>query len=222
MALHFGTLVAVTFLYRKTLWEMVRDSALFVMRRPSVNHYKGARLMIWIGVATLPAVVVGLGFKKEIEELFVSPKITGVELIITGLLLWITRKIQKHTKTEQNMTLWVALLIGIAQAVAIRPGISRSGATIATALFLGFDQIFAAHFSFLMSIPAILGSVVLEGKQILLFSNHHILPVFLGTTAAAITGFLSIVWLIRMIGRGRLYLFSYYCWIVGILAVIFL
>jgi undecaprenyl-diphosphatase len=112
-------------------------------------------------------------------------------------------------------------LVGVAQSIAITPGISRSGSTMATGLFCRFDQVFAARFSFLMAIPAILGSVVLEAKELKNLQGS-LIPVLMGVVAAAITGFLSIKWLLGVIGRGRLYLFSYYCWIVGLATVFFI
>lgn len=214
VALHFGTLLAVIFVFRRDLLLMIREGA-------SGTFGVSARLALLVIVATLPAAVVGLCFKHRIETLFVSPKVAGFGLIVTGTVLWLTKGVLKQTKGEKEATFRDALLVGIAQSVAITPGISRSGSTMATGLFRHFDQVFAARFSFLMAIPAILGSVVLEAKE-LKDLQGSLLPVFMGVVAAAITGFLSIQWLLRIIGRGRLYLFSYYCWIVGVATVIFI
>lgn len=221
VALHFGTLLAVTFIFRRDLRDMTADTLSVLQPSRRKEGHAAARLALLVVVATLPAVVVGLGFKHQIEKIFVSsPLETGIEFIITGVVLWLTRKITVHSKGEKDATLRFALLVGIAQAIAILPAISRSGMTMAMALFLGFDQIFAARFSFLMSIPAILGSVVLEGKDIGHILPGHQVPILLGTLVSAITGFLAIKWLLRIISRGRLYLFSYYCWAIGILTLI--
>ncbi len=207
IALHVGTLLAVLFVFRHDLWRMVTEK-------------EGMRLAFLLGIATLPAVVVGLGFKHQIEELFVSPKVAAVGLLITGTLLWWTRRISRHERGEKEVTVPSALLVGVAQAIAITPGISRSGSTIAAGLFCHFDQVFAARFSFLMSIPAILGSVVLEGKNLANLRGDFLMPVIAGTVVSAIAGFLGIKILMRLMSHGRLHYFAYYCWIIGIVSLI--
>lgn len=216
VALHFGTLLAVVVFFGRDLWEMARDSLAWLFGRRRTQECPGGRLTLLVGMATLPAVVVGLVFKRPIEELFVSPRVAGIGLLITGTVLWLTRKVGRPPAGEGKVSVLSALWVGVAQAVAITPGISRSGSTMAMGLFCRFDQVFAARFSFLMSIPAILGSVVLEGRELTNLGDPHLVSVVLGTLASAVTGFLAIKWLLRVIGRGRLYLFSYYCWAAGL------
>lgn len=206
VALHFGTLLAVTFAYRNDLWEMATGKSL--------------RLALLIGLATLPAVIVGLGFKSLIEELFVSPRESAIELMITGVVLWLTRYLEKSPKETKPPSAGSALAVGAAQAVAILPGISRSGMTIATGLFCGFSRETAARFSFLMSIPAIGGACLLEARDIARFDQTLWPQVLLGTVVSAVTGFLSIRWLLGIIRRGRLHYFAYYCWAVGFVALL--
>lgn len=224
VALHFGTLLAVVLFFWRDLLAMLRESLAWIFRTPrsSAAAYPSARLMILVGVATLPAVVVGLGFKDPIEELFVSPKVAGFGLLITGTLLWITRKVASHFKEAKDISVRDSLLIGLAQAVAITPGISRSGSTIAAGLFCRLDQRFAARFSFLLSIPAILGSVILELPELKALGLTHLFPVILGTLASFLTGLLAIRWLLAIIGRGKLHLFSFYCWAAGLLTLFLL
>jgi len=208
VALHFGTLVAVVYYYRNDLIQMV------LMRSPAAK-----RLIVLLFLATLPAVIVGLFFKKQVEAMFVSPLANGFELIFTGSVLFLTLWLEAGEATESDASFLSAFLIGIAQAVAILPGVSRSGMTIAVALFLTYSRPFAARFSFLMSIPAILGAVVLQSPDIAHVTSSSIPPLILGTVVSGVVGFLSIRWLLGVIGRGKLYYFAYYCWAVGILAI---
>jgi undecaprenyl-diphosphatase len=209
VALHLGTLMAVVFFYRHDLVRM----ALLKTR-------EARRLLILLIVATLPAVVVGLFFKSDVETMFVSPLANGFELIFTGCVLLLTLWMDGGEKTEKDASFLSAFLIGVAQAVALLPGVSRSGITIAAALFCGYRRDFAARFAFLMSIPAILGAVVLESPDIAHLDPHLFPQVILGVTVSAVVGFLSIRWLLGVISRGRLYLFAYYCWAIGFLALL--
>jgi undecaprenyl-diphosphatase len=170
-----------------------------------------------VGLATLPAVAVGLGLKSLIEKTFVSPVESAVELLVTGVVLWWTKR---FAGGDRDPAPGSALAVGAAQAIAILPGISRSGMTIATGLFCGFSRETAARFSFLMSIPAIAGACLLEARDLSQFPSSLWPQVLAGTTAAAVTGFLSIRWLLGVIRRGRLHFFAYYCWGIGVAALL--
>lgn len=208
VALHFGTLVAVVYYYRNDLIQMA------LMKSPAAR-----RLIVLLFLATLPSVIVGLFFKRQVEVMFVSPLANGFELIFTGCVLLLTFWLDGGDTTESDASYLSAFLIGIAQAVAILPGVSRSGMTIAVALFLAYSRSFSARFSFLMSIPAILGAVVLQSPDIAHVTSSSIPPLVLGTVVSGIVGFLSIRWLLGVISRGRLHYFAYYCWAVGALAI---
>jgi undecaprenyl-diphosphatase len=205
VALHFGTLLAVVYIYRKDLWDMLTG--------------RSRRLLLLLGLATLPAVAVGLGLKPFIEKTFVSPVESAVELLVTGVVLWGTKRFA-GADSRREPGPGSALAVGAAQAVAILPGISRSGMTIAAGLFCGFSRETAARFSFLMSIPAIAGACLLEAKDLSRFPADLWPQVLVGTAAAAVAGFLSIRWLLGVISRGRLHYFAYYCWAVGLLALL--
>lgn len=204
VALHFGTLLAVVYAYRRELWSMLTGQSW--------------RLLLLVGLATLPAVAVGLGLKSLIEKTFVSPVESAVEILVTGAVLWWTKRFAGEAHREPAPG--SALAVGTAQAVAILPGISRSGMTIATGLFCGFSRETAARFSFLMSIPAIGGACLLEAKDLAHFPHALWPQVVLGTAVSAVTGFLSIRWLLGVISRGRLHYFAYYCWAVGLAALL--
>jgi undecaprenyl-diphosphatase len=212
IALHLGTLIAV-FLFLKAeigkIWE-------------GLNPFGGAgaksRRSSWekiglILIGTLPAAVVGLLFKKPIEALFSAPGFSGLMLLFTGGILLATRFLGVPRPGERISPL-EALVIGLAQAIAILPGISRSGATISMALFLGVNRSQAASFSFLLSIPAILGAVVLEGREVWGMALDWG-RIFLGMGMAALIGYLSLLWLARLVRKGSFYLFAPYCLLLG-------
>ena len=180
-------------------------------------------MVLWVLVATLPAAIVGLTFKHQIEDLFVSPRVAAYGLLITGVLLWLSRRIEiKETHVAGELSFPKSLAIGLSQAIAITPGISRSGSTITAGLFCKVERKLAARFSFLMSIPAILGSVVVEFKELKFLKETNPLPVLVGVLAAMVTGFFAIRWLFMIIQKGQLHLFSYYCLAVGVLALFIL
>lgn len=222
VALHFGTLIAVVFFYRRRLWDIFsgllhRDFDL----SPREDRIPPLRLTLLLVIATLPSIIVGLGFKHWIEDSFVSPVSTSIQLILTGVILWVMPRGEDGFKGFKNISYASAWWIGVAQAIAILPAISRSGTTIVTALFFGYGRMFAAEFSFLMSIPAILGSVVLEMKNLFHLDPGLWPAILLGMFIACLTGFLSIRWLLGVISRGKLHYFAYYCWVVGSAALIY-
>jgi undecaprenyl-diphosphatase len=140
-------------------------------------------------------------------------------LLITGTFLWLTRWTKKEGRNIARMKWLDSILIGIAQGIAILPGISRSGATISTGLFCGLDRELSAKFSFLLSIPAILGATLLEFKRF--DSIEQIWIILTGTAIAFGVGILSLKFLIKINRIGKIFHFSYYCWIIGILIIIF-
>ncbi|MBI1910125.1 MAG: undecaprenyl-diphosphate phosphatase [Deltaproteobacteria bacterium] len=219
VALHLGTLLSVVAIYWKDLGRMV----LGVFGKDRT----GRRLVLLLVVATLPAVAVGLLFKGTIERLFAASSTLPFEFLFTGFVLWGTRYLARYEKGtppkgEGEVSSRDAFWVGWAQALAIIPAVSRSGMTVAAALFLRFDQRFAARFSFLMAIPAILGAGLLEAREMAHFDSSLILPVVVGSLVSAVSGFLAIRWLIGVISRGRLHFFAYYCWAVGIFSFFFL
>jgi undecaprenyl-diphosphatase len=207
--LHLGTLVAVVVYYRRDLVRLTRD----VVRFDGDERGTAARAYVAaLAVATVPAVVVGLGLKDGIETLFDSVPLVLAALAVTGTLLFATRWI-RHGTTPIDMRR--ALLIGVAQAVAIVPGCSRSGWTIATALLVGVPPAEAARFSFLMSIPVILGASVVEIRDAS-GADAPFSALGLGIVLSALVGLASLWWLVRLVRGMRLHLFSYYLWVVAL------
>ncbi len=214
--LHIGTLLAVIVYFWKDILEILQGirTTLGQKRR----EQPGTRFLFWIIVASVPTGLMGLLFKDWFESFFSDPKIVGGMLLVTGFFLWLTRWIKREGRKIMKMGWLDSVLIGIAQGIAIIPGISRSGATISTGLFRGLDRDLSARFSFLLSIPAILGATVLEFKRI--GSVQELGITLVGTLAAFGMGILSLAFLIRINRIGKISNFSYYCWIIGLAIII--
>lgn len=210
--LHFGTLLAVLTELRKRVWKMIKG---VLSWDPS-----SWRILLLLVVGTVPASVVGLVFKEFLEKTFTDPKGVSVCFLITGFMLWST----KFASGDLNrIGFWDAIFIGIAQSIGVFPGISRSGMTIGTGLWRGISGKDAAVFSFLLSIPIVLGATVFKFLE--LVENPLILesvvPLLVGTVIAYISGVIAIRWMFTLLRGGRLDRFSYYCWMVGILGLVF-
>jgi len=217
--LHAGTLVAVFIV----LWKDI-----FALLKKPIQ-----KLTLFLIIATIPAVIVALVFNDKIEEIFKSARFLGFCFLITTVLLVLAELLSRRSmpanggqtsaKTETNMRWIDALFIGIMQAVAILPGISRSGATISGALFRKLDRDFAARFSFLLSIPAILGALVLQSKDLVTdgtAENINVAAVIAGTLAAAIVGFFAIRFMLKIIREKSLFGFAIYTGVLGVLVLI--
>ena len=216
--LHLGTLLAVVIYFGTDIRKIIEGIG-STLRKKEENR-EGAKLFLWIILATIPTGLMGILFKDWFESFFSKPKLVGGMLLITGLVLWLTRFAKKEGKLLRRMRWFEAILIGIAQGVAIIPGISRSGATISMGLFCGLDRELSGKFSFLLSIPAILGATLLEYKKIGTVSDLG--TVLIGTAVAFGVGILALTFLMKIIKIGKLYNFSYYCCGMGILMIILL
>lgn len=215
--LHLGTLLAVVVVFRKDL-----AGILYGMRQgltgarteePVYDDY--IRLLRLIVIATLPTAVIGLIFKQYAETIFGSPRFVGGAFLVTGAILWLSRLARSATKQIPQVTPAIALLVGLSQGLAIMPGISRSGTTISVALLLGLDRGLAARFSFLMAIPAILGAAVLELRHASAVSAE-VWPIILsGMVVAALSGYIAVKILLRIVVAGNFSSFAYYCWAAG-------
>lgn len=172
------------------------------------------RLLLMVGLATAVTGVIGLAFKDFFEQLYALPWAVGMALIVTGALLMATKYTGSARTESAGLTPGRSILIGLAQAGAIIPGISRSGATICTGLFLNLNPEAAIRFSFLLSLPAILGAVVLEGAG-LSGSGANWPALAVGFAAAAASGYAALFALLRLVIKGRLFVFAPYCWLVG-------
>lgn len=225
--LHLGTLVSVCVVFWDDIAGIVKDCVSTVkgIGHPVPGERKrlsGVRLLLMIFFATLPLLLV-LPLQDYIEKLFYSTLFIGVALIATGAMLYVADRMERGTKTERSMRVADALLIGLCQAVATIPGLSRSGTTITAGIAAGLDRRFAVKFSFLISIPAVLGANLLSlVKAFRSGVDWSLVPRYLlGMLVAMVTGYFALN-LIRYIAKkGKFGWFAYYCWAVGAVTVLF-
>ncbi len=219
--LHGGTLMAVLVFFRHDILMIIKG--IFKPRsiannNPAVKN-EGRWFAILIIIGTIPVVIFGFAFKDFLESLFASAITVGFMMWITAFVLLIADRRMRREKTVTEITPLDALLIGIMQAIAIIPGISRSGFTISTGIFRKLSSETAARFSFLLSVPAILGAFILEAMDVEKLTVNELGIYLVGTLVAAIAGYLSIALLIRMITFHRLKVFSIYLWVLGMVIV---
>ena len=222
--LHLGTLFAVFAAY----WEDIKDMVveLFCGVRDLARHSTptpvppARRMILLIIVATLPLFVI-VPFEDQIDALSGNLYFVAAALIVTGFLLFLSDRVPKGRKTAKNATLKDAIAVGIGQAIATCPGISRSGTTITVGCLVGYERSFAVRFSFLMSIPAILGANILSLKDAMETVIWADLPVYLvGVAVAAVSGYGCIRLLKMIAAKGKFGAFAYYCWAVGLVTLI--
>jgi undecaprenyl-diphosphatase len=230
ICVHVGTLAAVFVFFREDISAMLRSVArllrLALSRRLSKSllaEDPHLRMALMIVIGSIPTAILGLLFKQIVEELFASPILVGLALLVTGALLWTTRRVKSVEDGARGgrFTVPNALLIGLVQGIAIIPGISRSGSTISAGLLLGLERETAARFSFLLSVPAILGATLLGVRDAALRpGGADLLAVLAGAAAAAGMGYLALRALVPMVRRGRIHLFAPYCWLAGLLTLV--
>jgi len=216
---HFGTLLAVIAYYWRDFADMLRGLFIWSASKPSQQTQLTAarRLVGLLIIATIPAALAGLVLEHQIEGLFDRLSVVGVALIITGLILlsvnWLAGRKEQHQTTALD-----ALLIGIAQVLALAPGISRSGTTIAAGLARGLHRDWAPRFAFLLSAPVILGGTVFEAIKLVQnpISSQQLGIYLLGGVTAAIFGYFAVHLVVRAVHTGNLIYFSTYCILVGI------
>ncbi len=210
VVVHVATLLSVVLVYRKRLWDLVRGT--LVDRDRESWRYVGL-----LALATLPVAVVGLTLGDRVEAAFESPATVGLALLFTGTFLFSTR--WALLRSAKPVFGWrTALLVGLAQCVALLPGVSRSGVTVTAALWLGVSPVEAAAFSFLLSIPAIAGAAVLQAPGLgQAVGEVGMGPLAVGFGVAAVTGVLAIHLFVRMLRNRSFPLFALYCWGVGLL-----
>ena len=220
--LHFGTLIAVLIFFRKEIAEILK--ALWQSIKIKDFSDKNAKLGLYILLGTFVTVAVALPLEKVAEKLVYSPAIVGILLIVTGFVLFYSEYRSKKTAVKTEPDLKSSILIALAQGIAALPGFSRSGWTIATGLFNGLDRVSAARYSFLLSIPIILGaSMVYPFIKIDLHEalTYNWSAIILGTVVSGLVGYLCIKYFIKFISKFSLAVFGYYCIVAGVLTSIF-
>jgi undecaprenyl-diphosphatase len=219
VALHSGTLIAVLWFFRKEWIQLIRAAA-GIVRTRSVNTVEEKRVVFLI-LATIPGAIGGLLLEEKAETVFRAPVITGIALIVMGIILWATDRFSSQERPLGNMKWLHALLIGSAQVVALVPGVSRSGSTITAARALKFDRQSAAVFSFLMSMPITAAAIVMKGREVLVQGDLG-MQVFVGVISAAVSSWLAIAVLLRYVSSRSYGVFALYRVVVGLAVLAFL
>jgi undecaprenyl-diphosphatase len=212
--LHFATLIAIIVVFAKRIGKIIAS----IFRRWSLQdeHF---RMFLYLLLASIPAALVGIFLKRYIEMLFTNVYLVGIMLLVTGGILFSTRFIAM--KVDRTHSVFSSIVIGIAQAFAVIPGISRSGTTIAAGLWSGLSKEGATEFSFILAIPAMVGAMVLQLSELGKAVHLGMIGIFLlGGLAAFVTGFIALITLIRIVKKGKLHHFAYYCWITGAAALV--
>ncbi|MFW6306576.1 MAG: undecaprenyl-diphosphate phosphatase [Bacillota bacterium] len=207
--LHFGTLIAVIFVFREDVKNMIMFK----------GEYKKYNLYIIIG--SIPAAFVGFLFEDFFEGINSNVTLVGFMLIVTAIILYLSDKISSKDYDISDMNYKDSIFIGLAQAFAIFPGISRSGSTIVGGLIRGLDRKFAARFSFLLSIPVITGATLLQVKRLteVTITGINYPELIAGMVASIITGYFSIKLLMKLINMKKLKYFAYYCFSLGLILI---
>ncbi len=213
VVLHFATALSTIVVFRKDILNILRGFLFF-------KWNDDTKFVTKIIVSMLPAVVIGLFFEEQLEQLFGGNiLLVGYMLIVTAILLFLA---DKAKNTDRKVSFKNAFVIGIAQAIAMIPGISRSGATISTSVLLGNDKSKAARFSFLMVVPLIFGKIakdIFSGE--LSFESQNITALSIGFVAAFISGLFACTWMITLVKKSKLSYFAIYCVVVGVIAIIY-
>lgn len=220
--LHFGTLISVSMVYWRDIVDMIREfflgiAALAGRKDTGVAPPPARRMVMLIIIATVPLFVM-VFLQDAVNQLFSNSIMVSCALLATGFILFFSDRMARGHKTAKNATVADALIVGCGQALAVIPGLSRSGTTISVGMMRGFDRAFAVRFSFLMSLPAVLGANVLEIKDALA-SNFPIeeLPMYLvGVAVSAVVGYFAIRLVKSLSDKGKFGKFAYYCWAVGL------
>ena len=227
ISLHIGTLIAIFIVFYREIRSILQT----LLRVPALIKSSGSlkslfadneeiRIAALIIIGSIPTAILGILFHKITDQIFGSVWIVGVMLLVTGTLLWFTRRITIEGRPLIKVRIRDALMIGLIQGMAIMPGISRSGATISMALFLGMNREVAGRYSFLLSIPAILGAMMLSLNSTIVQTDIPVRIILLGTVTAAIVGYIGLKILLRLVKQGHLYYFAPYCWLLGAVTLI--
>ena len=226
--LHVGTLISVFIVYWKDIWELIVELCLtikdlFTGKGLRLEERPVRKLGVMIIVATIPTAIIGLLFNDLFDKLYTSVLPIGIGLIITGFLLILAERTGNSSRGIDRMNFRNALFIGTVQGIAICPGISRSGSTLFGSLICNLDRKFAVKFVFLISIPSILGSAVMEAPDAIKagFDMAQLGPVLVGMIVAAVSGLIAIKTMIKIVSDKKLSYFSYYVWALGVAVVIY-
>ena len=224
ISLHIGTLLAVLIFFRADIKMMAYESIVFVKKAfqeknpiSKIQQLPHAALTLWILIGTIPTALIGVIFSSFFQKMFGSPFFVGFMLIVTGAILGASRLIPDYFTKKKEVGLISAMAVGLAQGVAIIPGISRSGTTIVCGLLFGLNRDMAGRFSFLLSIPAIIGASILKFDMTEI-TEIGVIPFSAGILVSFLVGLIALKITMGMLRRGNFYYFSPYCFLAGIVA----
>lgn len=217
-----ASLISIVFIYRKDLAKLIVSFFRYIAKREARDQ-ADFKMGIYLIIATIPAGILGALFKDQIGEIFKGMVTIGVALLITALALWIIRNLRGR-KGDKDLSLRDTLIVGSAQAIALIPGLSRSGSTIVAAMLLGWKQETALKFSFFLYIPVSLGGMILTAGDIIHDPqlSQLMLPYAAAFICSLVATYFSLKWFMNIMARGNLKVFSFYCILVGLAVLLFL
>lgn len=219
---NFASLLAVFIIYKDDIIRLIKNSYLFIFKRDQ-SAKSDFLFVVYLVIATIPVGVVGLLFGDYLGEILSGTNVVGITLLITGAAIWAIRNLRGR-KLEGQLTTKDAIIVGLAQAVAVTPGISRSGASIISAMLVGMRQDTALRFAFLLYIPVSLGTTILEVPDLIASPEFQalLIPNLIAFITAFIATYFALRWFMNIMAKGNLKYFAYYCFIVGLLVIFFL
>ncbi len=219
--LHFGTFLSVLVIFWKDVIAIISAFLLNfwkVWKYPQImKENEDFRMAIYILISMVPAGIVGILVRDTIDKAFANITLIAIALLVTGLVLFLTQWAQNQ---KQPLNGWRVAVMGIVQAIAIIPGISRSGSTISAGMFLGMPREKIARFSFLMALPLIFGATILEAKEAFANVDFAWSGIIIGTITAFIFGYFAVKWLLKVTIKGKLHFFGFYCLVLGFITLI--
>ena len=218
--MHLGTLLAVVVYFRSMLWDLLKSLFSWKNTMNQETHRKNRNMVLYLIIATIGTGIVYLIFGDAFKHVYDLPGVVAALIIVTGAIVFASDYLKDRGIPASNMGFWRSVIIGISQGFAILPGISRSGTTIAASLATGIKRRDAAHFSFLLSIPAILAANISEYRAFTQLDTSSLYIYLAGFLAAFIVGYFVISFLIRLIESSHLKYFAYYCWLLGSLSLV--
>ena len=228
ICVHMGTLLAVIIVFRQEIRELVQSLGhllwlVFVEDAHFEHLFEKSefKMLLLVFFGFFPTAILGVVFHEIGQQLFSSVLIVGLMLIITGGLLWQTRRVAGTGGGMESFSIRTALIIGLVQGLAIMPGISRSGSTIALGLFLGLNRELSARYSFMLAIPAILGAGILSLHSLMADPSVDYKIALIGAAVSFVVGYVALVSLLHLVKKAKLYLFAPYCWAAGMAALFF-
>lgn len=212
---HFGSLIAIIIVYWKDIVTLIREGTKYIFEREE-KYASSFRMIVYLLIATFITGIIGLFVEDFVSDELSTPFYAGIALLVTGVFVWVIRNLEGH-KSDEEITLKDTIIIGLAQACALIPGISRSGATVVAAMLLGLKRETSLRFSFLLAIPVILGVNILSITDIAQDHLLHVnlIPYIVAFIVSLLATYFALKWFINVMARGKLIIFSIYCFIVG-------